>query len=83
MTDTDLDSQPSAAQPSAEGAATESAGKPARTDMTINEVRRWLRNWVAKATGQSPDSVDEATPMMELGLSSREDRESTRLNSSH
>jgi polyketide synthase 13 len=72
MTDTDFDSQPSAAQPSAEGAATESAGKPARTDMTINEVRRWLRNWVAKATGQSPDSVDEATPMVELGLSSRD-----------
>jgi polyketide synthase 13 len=40
--------------------------------MSIAEVRQWLRNWVATATGQSPDSVDEATPMVELGLSSRD-----------
>ncbi|WP_434085078.1 polyketide synthase Pks13 [Mycobacterium paraterrae] len=40
--------------------------------MSIAEVRQWLRNWVAKATGQSPDAVDEATPMVELGLSSRD-----------
>ncbi|HEY1842406.1 MAG TPA: polyketide synthase Pks13 [Mycobacterium sp.] len=40
--------------------------------MTIAEVRQWLRNWVADATGRSPDAVDEATPMVELGLSSRD-----------
>ena len=45
---------------------------PARTDMTVPEMRGWLRNWVANATGQSPDSVDESTPMVELGLSSRD-----------
>ncbi|MBO0864552.1 MAG: acyltransferase domain-containing protein, partial [Mycobacterium sp.] len=45
---------------------------PARTDMTVAEVRQWLRNWVANATGQSPDAIDEATPMVELGLSSRD-----------
>jgi polyketide synthase 13 len=67
MTDIDTDSQPSA-----EAAATEPAAKPARTDMTVNEVRKWLRDWVGKATAQSPDSVDEATPMVELGLSSRD-----------
>ncbi|UMB69884.1 polyketide synthase Pks13 [Mycobacterium paraterrae] len=61
MTDLDLEPVP----------ATEAA-KPARTDMSIAEVRQWLRNWVAKATGQSPDAVDEATPMVELGLSSRD-----------
>ncbi|MDT7722868.1 MAG: polyketide synthase 13 [Mycobacterium sp.] len=66
MTDTDHDSQPSA-----EGAA-EPISNPARTDMTIAEVRQWLRNWVGNATGQSPDAVDEATPMVELGLSSRD-----------
>jgi len=66
MTDTDPDSQPSA-----EGAA-EPISNPARTDMTIAEVRQWLRNWVGNATGQSPDAVDEATPMVELGLSSRD-----------
>ncbi|MDT5044766.1 MAG: polyketide synthase 13, partial [Mycobacterium sp.] len=38
----------------------------------IAEVRQWLRNWVGNATGQSPDAVDEATPMVELGLSSRD-----------
>jgi polyketide synthase 13 len=67
MTDTDLDFDP---LQSAEAA--EPTGTPARTDMTIAEVRQWLRNWVANATGQSPDSVDEATPMVELGLSSRD-----------
>jgi polyketide synthase 13 len=66
MTDTETDSRPSAEGP------TEPAGKPARTDMTVAEVRQWLRDWVAKATGQSPDAVDEATPMVELGLSSRD-----------
>ncbi|MBV8291457.1 MAG: polyketide synthase, partial [Mycobacterium sp.] len=62
MTDTDIDSQP----------LPEAAQAAARTDMTVTEVRQWLRNWVAKATGQSPDAIDEATPMMELGLSSRD-----------
>jgi polyketide synthase 13 len=57
--------------PTAEGAA-EPAGKPARTEITVAEMRQWLRNWVAKATGQSPDAIDEATPMVELGLSSRD-----------
>ncbi len=45
---------------------------PARTGMTVNEMRAWLRNWVANATGQSADSIDESTPMVELGLSSRD-----------
>lgn len=45
---------------------------PARADMSVPEMRGWLRNWVAEATGQSPDSIDESTPMVELGLSSRD-----------
>ena len=56
---------------STEGAA-EPISNPARTGMTVAEVRLWLRNWVSKATGQSPDAVDEVTPMVELGLSSRD-----------
>jgi polyketide synthase 13 len=68
MTDTDLDSRPS--DDAAEAA--EAVDNPARTDMTIAEVRQWLRNWVANATGQSPDGIHEATPMVELGLSSRD-----------
>jgi polyketide synthase 13 len=43
-----------------------------RTEMTIADMRAWLRNWVAKATGQSPDSISETAPMIELGLSSRD-----------
>ncbi len=68
MTDTDTDSQPSTEAAVPPGPA----GKPARTDMTVVEVRRWLRNWVANATERSADAVDEATPMVELGLSSRD-----------
>jgi polyketide synthase 13 len=59
MTDTDLEPQPSAAAPT-------------RTDMTVAEVRRYLRTWIGRATGQSPDAIGEATPMVELGLSSRD-----------
>ncbi|BBX47019.1 polyketide synthase Pks13 [Mycobacterium cookii] len=55
-----------------EASTDESTVKPARTDMTIAEVRQWLRNWVGTATGQAPESVDESTPMVELGLSSRD-----------
>src|SRR5277367_5495407 len=63
MTDTDLES----ALPSTDGGA-----PPARTDMTVAEVRRYLRTWIGQATGQSPDAIGEATPMVELGLSSRD-----------
>lgn len=40
--------------------------------MSVPEMREWLRNWVANATGQSPDKIDESTAMVELGLSSRD-----------
>ncbi|WAJ47488.1 polyketide synthase Pks13 [Mycobacterium sp. Aquia_216] len=40
--------------------------------MTVPEMREWLRNWVGRAVGQSPDSIDESVPMVELGLSSRD-----------
>jgi len=41
-------------------------------DITVNEMREWLRNWIGDATGQSPDSISESTAMVELGLSSRD-----------
>lgn len=41
-------------------------------DITVAEMREWLRNWVGNATGQSPDSVSETAPLVELGLSSRD-----------
>ncbi|OBI47648.1 polyketide synthase Pks13 [Mycobacterium sp. E787] len=43
-----------------------------KTKMSVPEMREWLRNYVGKATGQSPDSIDESVPMVELGLSSRD-----------
>ncbi|WP_204801304.1 polyketide synthase Pks13 [Mycobacterium riyadhense] len=45
------------------------ANKP---EMTIAEMRQWLRNWVGKAVGKSPDDIDESVPMVELGLASRD-----------
>lgn len=43
-----------------------------KADMTVPEMRQWLRNWVGKAVGRSPDDIDESVPMVELGLSSRD-----------
>ncbi|WP_457149028.1 polyketide synthase Pks13 [Mycobacterium sp. URHB0021] len=40
--------------------------------MTVAEMRQWLRNWIGNATGQSPDGINDSTPMVELGLSSRD-----------
>lgn len=52
---------------------TQPAGVPAsRPDLTVMEMREWLRKAVATATGQSPDVIDETTPLIELGLSSRD-----------
>jgi polyketide synthase 13 len=41
-------------------------------DMTVAEMRRWLRDWIANATGQPADAINDSTPMVELGLSSRD-----------
>ncbi|HYQ35993.1 MAG TPA: beta-ketoacyl synthase N-terminal-like domain-containing protein, partial [Mycobacterium sp.] len=41
-------------------------------DMTVPEMRQWLRNWVGKAVGRPADEIDESIPMVELGLSSRD-----------
>ncbi|CRZ17552.1 polyketide synthase Pks13 [Mycolicibacterium neworleansense] len=52
---------------------TQPAGAPAsRPDLTVAEMREWLRKAVANATSQSPDAIDETTPLIELGLSSRD-----------
>lgn len=40
--------------------------------MTVAEMRAWLRNWIANATGQSADTINESAPVVELGLSSRD-----------
>lgn len=43
-----------------------------RTDLTVADMRAWLRNWVANATAQSPEKINETAPLIELGLSSRD-----------
>jgi polyketide synthase 13 len=66
MADAQADSQPNDEKPGDGGSV------PAGTDMTVAQMRDWLRNWVANATGQSADSISDSTPMVELGLSSRD-----------
>lgn len=44
----------------------------AASDMTVAEMRDWLRNWIGNATGQAPSAISDSTPMVELGLSSRD-----------
>src|SRR4029079_3347649 len=44
---------------------------PPRTDMTVAQMRQWLRDWIADATGQPRDEYTAAPPMVDLGLSSR------------
>ncbi len=46
--------------------------KPPNVDMTVAEMREWLRNWIGNATGQAPGTIGENVPMVELGLSSRD-----------
>ena len=74
MSDQPQSDQPQSDQP--QSATSQSDGTPDtrehRTDMTVAEMREWLRNWVANATGQAAGAIDESVPMVELGLSSRD-----------
>ncbi|MGA6203715.1 polyketide synthase Pks13 [Nocardia testacea] len=42
------------------------------TDLSVAELREWLRRWVAEATGQSVDKITVDRPMEEFGLASRD-----------
>ncbi|OZD07468.1 polyketide synthase [Rhodococcus sp. 06-221-2] len=42
------------------------------TDLTVAQLRDWLRNWVADATGQPASAISDDRPMEEFGLSSRD-----------
>ncbi|QKT05869.1 acyltransferase domain-containing protein [Gordonia sp. X0973] len=41
-------------------------------DLTVAELRDWLREWVSQATGMPVDQISEDRPMEEFGLSSRD-----------
>ncbi|WP_192581773.1 polyketide synthase Pks13 [Rhodococcus wratislaviensis] len=40
--------------------------------MTVAQLRDWLRNWIADATGQPVGQITDDRPMEEFGLSSRD-----------
>ncbi len=44
----------------------------AEHEMTVAQLREWLRNWVAEATGQPASAISDDRPMEEFGLSSRD-----------
>ncbi|MGO9184214.1 polyketide synthase Pks13 [Mycobacterium sp.] len=67
MADTESDTNPEDSTPVTGGDV------PAKNaDVTVPEMRQWLRNWVGNAVGKSPDEIDESVPMVELGLASRD-----------
>lgn len=45
---------------------------PVATDMSVAEMREWLRRWVADATGQAIEQITVDRPMEEFGLASRD-----------
>lgn len=56
----------------AEDGTGHSAGSTPAGDLTVAQLREWLRNWVAEATNQSPALISDDRPMEEFGLSSRD-----------
>jgi polyketide synthase 13 len=72
MAETQDDSQPADDNEPEIQLAQEKSAAPPRTDLTVAEMRQWLRDWIANATGQPADAINDATPMVELGLSSRD-----------
>ena len=72
MAETQDDSQPADDNQPEIQLAGEKSVTPPRVDMTVAEMRQWLREWIAGATGQPADAINDATPMVELGLSSRD-----------
>jgi len=42
------------------------------TEMTVAQLREWLRNWIADTTGQPVTQISDDRPMEEFGLSSRD-----------
>ena len=40
--------------------------------MTVEELRGWLRTWVAQTTGLSAEEITDTKPLENFGLSSRD-----------
>jgi len=54
------------------GAVPASAEGTPRTELSVTELREWLRTWVAEATGQPVANITVDRPMEEFGLASRD-----------
>ena len=59
------------AHAAAEGSA-ESPKGGAQADLSVAELREWLRRWVSEATGQPIEQITVDRPMEEFGLASRD-----------
>ncbi|GAA2474927.1 polyketide synthase Pks13 [Nocardia seriolae] len=46
--------------------------KPPVSDMSVADLREWLRRWVSDATGQPLENITVDRPMEEFGLASRD-----------
>ncbi|WP_082392763.1 polyketide synthase Pks13 [Nocardia arizonensis] len=51
---------------------TDNAPVEPATDISVAELREWLRRWVADATGQAIEQITVDRPMEEFGLASRD-----------
>ncbi len=60
-----------AAATSSDTGSHDTAGETAG-DMTVEELRDWLRTWISETTGVPADSISDDRPMEEMGLSSRD-----------
>lgn len=58
--------------PGAEAETAAPAAAPANPDISVAELREWLRKWVADATGQPLEQITVDRPMEEFGLASRD-----------
>lgn len=57
---------------SVDGTGTDAPSSGANTELTVAELREWLRRWVAEATGQPLENITVDRPMEEFGLASRD-----------
>ncbi|WP_406268744.1 polyketide synthase Pks13 [Nocardia sp. NBC_00881] len=56
----------------AAGSSAESPKGGTQADLSVAELREWLRRWVSEATGQPIEQITVDRPMEEFGLASRD-----------
>ena len=58
--------------PDTDSVNSESTDGETAGDLTVDQLRDWLREWVSQATGLPVEQIAVDRPMEELGLSSRD-----------